>query len=213
MENSEQLRPAEGADEREALAALRRRDSRGLETLARLHEVRAVRLAYAILADRAAAEDVASTSFVKVFDHVHQYDERRPFSPWFDRIVVNEARKALRRRRFEIRLGASRRESALIDESSAIDHAIANEQQRVVLSAIRTLPDLERVAVALRYYLEMNEREMCEALGWPAGTVKRRLFNARRRLRDRLAVLVDNESTHRKEELECLSQIRESTTS
>jgi RNA polymerase sigma factor (sigma-70 family) len=168
-----------GADEARAIAALRRKDASGLEELVRLHELRALRLAYAVLGERAAAEDVVSDAFVRTFEKIHQFDADRPFAPWFNRIVVNGARKALRRRRLEFRLHLPTNSTQLADDTSMADHAIAMDEQRAVIAAIRMLPDAERLVVALRYYLELNEREMSEMLGWPAGTVKRRLYNAR----------------------------------
>jgi RNA polymerase sigma factor (sigma-70 family) len=182
-----------GADEARAIAALRRKDPAGLEELVRLHQVRALRLAYAVLEERAAAEDVVSDAFVRTFEKIHQYDVSRPFAPWFNRIVVNGARKALRRRRLEFRLHLPTNSTQLADDKSMAEHAVAIDEQRAVISAIRMLPDAERLVVALRYYLELNEREMSEMLGWPAGTVKRRLYNARAHLRDRLAGLLGQE--------------------
>jgi len=211
--------PAGDPGEADALAALRRKDARGLETLVRMHQLRAVRLAYAVLGERSAAEDVVSDAFVTVYDKIHQYDSGRPFTPWFNRIVVNGARKALRRRRLELRVHAPTDREALVDEASMADRAIATDEQRTVLAAIRMLPDSERLAVALRYYLDMNEREMSEALGWPAGTVKRRLYNARAHLRDRLTSLLGqpdvfpSRAAIELEGAECLPAIRESTTS
>jgi RNA polymerase sigma factor (sigma-70 family) len=205
--------PRNETDEARAIAALLRKDASGLEALVRLHQARAVRLAYAVIGDRAAAEDVVSDAFVKVFDKIHQYDARRPFRPWFDRIVVNGARKALRRRRLERRTQALGDPKALVDDASLADRAIASDQQRAVIDAIRMLPEAERLVVALRYYLDMNEREMSETLGWPAGTVKRRLYNARAHLRDRLTpVLRGDDESRNREEVECLPTTRKSTT-
>jgi len=205
--------------EQRAIAALRRKDVRGLEALVRLHQLRAVRLAYAVVGERSAAEDVVSDAFVKVYEKIHQYDGHRPFAPWFNRIVVNGAKKALRRHQLERRAQAPTDAPSLVDDASMADRAIASEEQETVLAAVRQLPEAERIVVALRYYLDMSEREMSETLGWPAGTVKRRLYNARTHLRDRLAPLIGRDDVSQAragvqlEGVECLPPIRESTTS
>ena len=82
--------------EQEAITTLRGGDILGLETLVRLYQLPATRTAYAITADRHAAEDVVADAFLRVYDRIAQLDLSRPFSPWFYRIVVNGALKAVR---------------------------------------------------------------------------------------------------------------------
>jgi RNA polymerase sigma-70 factor, ECF subfamily len=77
--------------EREAVAALQRGDVAGLGTLVRLHQVRALRTAYAITGDQTSAEDAVADAFVLVYEHIAQFDPARPFAPWFYRIVANRA--------------------------------------------------------------------------------------------------------------------------
>src|SRR5437763_12870512 len=83
--------------EQEAISALQRGDIKGLETLVGLYQLRGVRTAYAITGDRQVAEDVVADAFLSVYDHIEQFDERRPFAPWFYRIVANGALKAVRK--------------------------------------------------------------------------------------------------------------------
>ena len=76
-----------------AISRLKQGDLNGLETLVSRYQVRAVRAAYLILYDRSLAEDVVQTAFVKAAQRIHQFDDGRPFGPWFSRIVVNDALK------------------------------------------------------------------------------------------------------------------------
>ncbi|MDQ6771648.1 MAG: sigma-70 family RNA polymerase sigma factor [Candidatus Dormibacteraeota bacterium] len=73
------------------MAALQRGDIAGLTDLVRLHQLKALRTAYGILGDRAAAEDLVSESFLKVYDRIGSYDAGRPFEPWYYRLLVNAA--------------------------------------------------------------------------------------------------------------------------
>ncbi len=70
-------------DESRAIARLKRSDIAGLETLVRAYQLRAARTAYLIVRDRALAEDIVQSAFVRVFEHIDQFDARRPFGPWF----------------------------------------------------------------------------------------------------------------------------------
>ncbi len=77
--------------EAEAIAALRNGDGQGLETLVRLHQLRATRIAFGITWQREAAEDAVAEAFAEVYQRIGQLDPEWPFSPWFTRVVVNEA--------------------------------------------------------------------------------------------------------------------------
>ncbi len=83
-------------EDRIAISRLKQGDLTGLESLVNCYQVRAVHAAYLILYDRARAEDVVRTAFVKVVERAHQFDDGRPFAPWFFRIVANDALKAAR---------------------------------------------------------------------------------------------------------------------
>lgn len=98
-------------DERAAITQLKQSDISGLETLVRQHYFQAVRTAYLITHNVAQAEDVVQTAFLRVYERVQQFDSLRPFAPWFSRIVVNDAIKAVTRQ--------SSREVGLADEIQA----------------------------------------------------------------------------------------------
>src|SRR5205085_10233603 len=91
--------------EDEAIALLKSGDISGLERLVRLYQVQAVRAAYGIVQDRAAAEDIVQSAFLTAFERIGQFDANRPFGPWFLRSVVNLAIKTAHRRQRLVALG------------------------------------------------------------------------------------------------------------
>jgi len=190
-----------------AVTALRRGDSTGLEIIARRFQVTSVRLAFGILGDRESAEEVVADCLVTAFQRINQFDARRPFAPWFYRIVINAAKKSRRRRSIE-----SRARPQLSTTEASVDaaaEALAADERREVFDAVQALPTDERVAVVLHYYVDASIREMVDLLGWPSGTVKRRLYNARRRLRSRLAGRLGLELDE-KEDAPCFAPVTES---
>ena len=172
-------------EERSALVLLRQGDIAGLEALVRLHQVRALRTAYTITGDRQSAEDVVADAFLTVYDRIDQLDERRPFAPWFYRIVVNASIKLQRRdARSAFTDGDLEWLDRKVDQSPGPeDQAALRELRYLLLAAIYSLPPKQRAAMVLRYYLDMDEATMAETLGCPVGTVKWRLHSARQRLR------------------------------
>jgi RNA polymerase sigma-70 factor (ECF subfamily) len=168
----------------EAVRALQQGNQDALETLIQRHELRALRLAYHITRDPESAKDVVADSFLAVVEQISRSDPDRPFEPWFFRIVTNRAISATRwasRRQRLLALIAPRSEPP---DPEAV--AIRNETQRVLAQVIQSLPPKERAALALRYYLDLDERGIAAMLGWPIGTVKTRLHRGRARLRQRL---------------------------
>jgi RNA polymerase sigma-70 factor (ECF subfamily) len=131
---------------------------------------------------------VVADAFVSVYLHRDQLDPDRPFKPWLMRIVTNQALSVARRdaRAARVLSLLGRRPVSAPDP---VEQAELGDLRRQVVAAVRALTPDQRVAIALRYFEDMDERSMVELLGWPAGTVKTRLHRARAALRVRLAEL------------------------
>lgn len=173
-------------DEREAVMRLRAGDIRGLSTLVSLHQKRAVQSAYLVTSDPAVAEDIVQAAFVHAYERIHQFDDARPFGPWFMRMVVNNAIKAAQRRKREVSLEAG--EPSLGELLSDGNPGPATQMEEAdfrlaVRRALGYLAPRQRAAIVMRYFLEMTEDEIAAAMHSPPGTVKSRLHRARERLR------------------------------
>jgi RNA polymerase sigma-70 factor (ECF subfamily) len=183
-------------EEQEAIARLKRGDIGGMEALVHKYQVQAVRTAYLITRDRALAEDIVQTAFLRAYERIGQFDAGRPFGPWFLRSVVNDAVKAAARRKRQVSLKASPEgeetslADLLTDPAPGPDDLVeAAEIRRIVWNALGKLPPAQRAAIVLRYYLDLSGAEMADELACPPGTVKWRLHAARKRLRTLLRPL------------------------
>jgi RNA polymerase sigma-70 factor (ECF subfamily) len=176
-------------DDQSAISRLKQGDLKGLETLVEHYQVQAVHAAYLILYDRSLAEDVVQTSFVKVAERIHQFDEARPFAPWFFRIVVNDALKLAKNRERNLSLDeqldapTAQLASWLTASDPQPEQSLEKKEARqVILKAIQSLPPGQRATIVMRYYLEMSERELSAKLGRPLSTIKWWLRDGRKRL-------------------------------
>jgi RNA polymerase sigma-70 factor, ECF subfamily len=176
-------------EEAEALELIRRGDVHGLATVVALYQDMAVRVAYGITGDRAASEDVVADSFLAAYDSIDRFDTSRQFRPWFLRIVVNRALDQTRRsNRLVSTLPWSKSVADLVDPAPSPEAlALSSDDRERVYSEIMALPARQRAVIILRYYADLDERAISVVLGTPLGTVKWRLFAARRRLRRTLA--------------------------
>jgi len=172
-----------------AISRLKQGDWNSLEPLVNRYQARAVQAAYLILYDRSLAEDVAQTAFVKVVEYIHQYDERRPFAPWFFRIVINDALKAAQKQKRNLSLqeldeSAAHLAQWLLDPAPSPESALEEKQVRQhILQAIQSLPPEQRAVIVMRYYLDMSEAELSTKMERPLSSIKWWLRDARKRLR------------------------------
>lgn len=175
-------------NESDAIRLLKQGDINGLEWLVTSHQTKAIRIAYLITRDIPLAEDIVQDAFIHVYQIIGQFDDRRPFAPWFMRSVVNsalkKARKQARHVPFDTKVDG--RELKNLSESrsnSPEDQAETSDFQRRIWVAMGKLSPRQRAAIVQRYFLEMSEKEMADELKSPSGTVKWLLNAARSRLR------------------------------
>lgn len=172
----------------EAVQRLKHGDIGGLETLFARHQLRAVRTAFLILQDEAAAQDVVQETFLRIYQRIRHFDEDQPFEPYLLKSVVHAALNAARRSTRTVPLDGELAEiEALLDGADAPEVQIeASQLGQQILCALNKLSPRQRAVIVERYYLEMSEQEMAASLQAAPGTVKWLLNAARARLRDLL---------------------------
>ena len=158
----------------------------GLEVLVQRYQNEATRIAQVITRDRALAEDVVQSAFVRVYERIEQFDPDRPFAPWFFRIVSNDAIKAARWSGREV--SADDRSCALVEDPalSPEEIVIILEQVDSISDALQRLSPAQRSVIVYRYYLGLNDREIAQRLRGAPGTIRVHLHGARKRLRQLL---------------------------
>jgi RNA polymerase sigma-70 factor, ECF subfamily len=174
--------------DQEAVAKLLAHDIAGLETLVRRYHTQAMQTAYLIVGDWALAEDVAQSAFVNAYERIGRFDNTRPFAPWFLRTVVNIALKVSAGRR-ELSLDEQRESSGLdipATEPGILQVLEAAETREEILTALHKLSPDQRAAIVMKYYLDLSDLDAAARLNVPAGTIRRRLHDARKRLRQLL---------------------------
>jgi RNA polymerase sigma-70 factor (ECF subfamily) len=182
-------RPLEPFDESLAVERARGGDHGAYGELVTRYQALAGRTAYVITGSAADADDVVQEAFVKAYYALGRFRAGAPFRPWLLRIVANEARNR--------RVAAGRRPTVGLDAVgdrasgetalSPEDAALAADLRRGLVAAIGQLREEDRLVLAYRYFLDLSESEMADALGIARGTVKSRLSRALGRLRGEYA--------------------------
>jgi RNA polymerase sigma-70 factor (sigma-E family) len=131
------------------------------------HAVGLIRLAYLMLGDRPSAEDAVQDAFCGLYRHWDRLADPDRALAYVRTAVLNGCRSALRRRTLVRRLNTYQPPGA-----SAEATALGNEERHEVLQAVRRLPDRQREALVLRFYLDLPEREIARIMGLRPGSVR-----------------------------------------
>jgi RNA polymerase sigma-70 factor (sigma-E family) len=135
--------------------------------LYRGHELALVRMALLLVGDRPTAEDVVQDAFVGLYRAAHRLSDPDKMLAYVRVSVVNRCRSVHRARRTMF----GRRGQHEPEVWSAEAAALAREDSRLTLQAVARLPRRSREVLALRYYLDMTDREIATVLHISRGTV------------------------------------------
>lgn len=138
------------------------------------------RLAAVLLGDRIEAEDATHEAIVRAQRSWLSLRNRAAAEAWLDRIVVNECRDRLRRRRVTRTVLAP---NSTHPDRTVPTSGIGTEERAALQDALARLTPDHRVVVVLRYLLDLPIDAIAERIGAPAGTVKSRLHHAISELR------------------------------
>ena len=179
-------RPLETTGEAELVERARRGDHGAYGELVARYQALAGRVAYVITGSAADAEDATQDAFVKAYYALDRFRAGAPFRPWLLRIVANEAknRRAAAGRRPTVELDAAADRASGETALSPEDAAVASDTRAALVAALGRLREEDRIVLAYRYFFDLSEADMAEALGVARGTVKSRLSRAMRRLRE-----------------------------
>jgi RNA polymerase sigma-70 factor (ECF subfamily) len=150
----------------------------------------AYRVALGVLRNTAEAEDVAQEAMLRAYRSFHRLRNRDRFRGWLVRtawrLSLDRLRAAGRR---------ERRERVAMEgflEASVENRGASNDFERQVASALDELPEKLRIVMLLAAIEGYNTREVAILLGLPEGTVKSRMFLARKQMAEKLRWIVKN---------------------
>jgi RNA polymerase sigma-70 factor (sigma-E family) len=142
---------------------------------------RLVRTAYAVSGDRGLAEDAVQTAFAKAYRSWRRISRMEAPEAYLRRMAINEvlSNRRLARHRHEV----SRERLPEHSDVGGMETTPAHDEMWRALAA---LPPRQRAVLVLRYYEDLSEQQIAEALGCRPGTVKSQASAALASLRSRL---------------------------
>jgi RNA polymerase sigma-70 factor (ECF subfamily) len=174
VEQPEELIERISQGDRDALVHLYEQNRRSLLSYLRV-----------MTADNGLAEEILQDTLYAVWTGAGRFQRRSSGRTWLFGIARRRARDLLRKR------SVSTVDLAVVEvvpsrDPDPDDLVLASENAEALTSAIGELAPLHREALILTFVHGLSYQEIAEVLGVPVGTVKSRLFAAKRALRARL---------------------------
>jgi RNA polymerase sigma factor (sigma-70 family) len=146
--------------------------------------------AYSLLGDFYLAEDVAQEAFLDTYRQLPNLHNPEVFSSWFRRVVFKHCDCITRSKHVETESINVAPEAMKANSTGTSQFANDHEAQEEVREAIRSLLEAERIVTTLFYINGYSQKEIGEFLGVPVTTVKKRLYNSRKKLKERMVDMV-----------------------
>ncbi len=155
---------SQAGEEPPALAAGQDR-SAAITALYREHALGLIRLAHVMLGDKTAAEDVVQEAFCGLYRRWGHLKEPDKAVTYLRSSVLNGCRSLQRRTRRESR-------APVWTAPASADPTLTSEERKLLVDAMRHLPERQREALVLRFYLDMSDAQIAAAMGISQGTVR-----------------------------------------
>lgn len=172
-------------DVQQVLAAARGGDEQSRERLLELTRPPALSWARGLVADSATAEDVTQEALLEVWNTLASLREPEAYFAWVRLLVRKHADRHRRKLRTVVGLDLL---GDLPDVAAGpADSAIRADRERLVRRMLALAPDADRRLLDLRYVAGWPDADLAELFGISSGAVRKRLFDARQRLKPHLA--------------------------
>ena len=179
-----------GTEDTDLVARCREGNDEAWKELVDRFGPRVYAIAYHFTMKREDAEELSQEIFLKVFENLHRYDGGFPLVAWILSVSRNLCIDRYRRRKREksFRFVSDEAVTSLLkSEDDPATMALKKERTKLLFSALSEIPEDLAEILVLRDLNGLAYEEIGKALDLPDGTVKSRLFLARKQLRERLS--------------------------
>jgi RNA polymerase sigma-70 factor, ECF subfamily len=176
-------------------------DERAFSELVKRYDSRLLNFVYRTVGDRERGQDLVQETFVRVYRHLHRFDQTKKFSTWIYTIAGNLAKNELRNRSrnplvlfqtIKKNWDADHRPLEWEDHSYKPDDLFRKRHlKEMVERAVSNLPEHHRIVFVLRELEGKTYEEIADITGCNLGTVKSRLNRARNNFARIVAPMVD----------------------
>lgn len=173
----------DGLEEKECVIRMQKGDKQAFSVIYNQYKERIFKTACLISGNQADGEDIMQETFVKILLHCEELKKPEAFKYWAFKILNrtawsmrNKQKKEIPTEEFECQF--MQKESKHLPFLSLIK----KEKSDTIWKVIQRLPYKQKVVVVLYYYNELSVGQIADVMGCNVGTVKSRLYTARKKL-------------------------------
>ena len=142
-------------------------------------------------------EDLEQEIYIKTYKNLEKYKEQNKFTQWICAIAANICRDYLRSAKFK-NSNLTTHDDDILNNSATnktpeIEYS-AKERQKIILKEINALPKKLKQAIILYEFEDYSYEKIAQKLKIPEGTVKSRINNARKILKEKLSFLIKEDN-------------------
>jgi len=182
------------SDEAQLVAEAQKGNQIAFAELAYRYRTAAYAAAYIRLRNHHDAEDVAQDALLTAYEKLSNLVDQRKFGAWLCAIAARKAtRRWTQKEKESQRLQVVAEQSMLQDEQEIWEALAEGELHKALRILIAELSQVNREAIELYYLQGYSVAEIAKFLDVPVGTIKRRLFDARQKLKTQLCEIYSSE--------------------
>jgi len=167
---------ASALSENEAIDLVKKGDKEAYQIVVKRYMKTAYFIALGFVHNGQDALDLSQDAFIKAFRKIKRFDSRRPFFPWFYKLLKNLCLDHIKK--------SSRMQEIPIENVQVAAEGRGDPELREILwKGIERLPMDQKEVIILRYFRQMSYREIAETIDKPIGTVMSSLYYAKKKLR------------------------------
>lgn len=159
-----------------------------LGELFEMYKNESFKYSYLITGDKYTSEDIVQETFITCYFHIKSLKNVEQFRSWFFKILTRIAWRYAKKQKKSVPVDNifEKLQNKNIDES--IEKYIINQQSQMLRTEIENLELKQRTVIILYYFNGLSVKEIANIIGCFEGTVKSRLYSARKKLKCSLLV-------------------------
>lgn len=185
-------------DEIKLVCSMKAGDRQAFDRLYEAYKDTLLRMACLVSGSMDDAEDIVQETFVKCYLNISSLRDPAGFRSWLYQILYRTAYACAKKKKREIPDEHAGLQEDDTNGMTSLDYVLQSETQRMVHTAVHSLQFKQRAVVVLFYYNDIPIREIARILGTTEGTVKSRLFTARKKLGESLKQLAEGGGEYEK---------------
>ena len=172
--------------ESDLVEGLQSKDFKIFEKIVNQYQSMVVNLCFKMTASHEDAEDLAQEVFIKIWDKADQFRGDSSLQTWIYRVAINISLNHNRKNKIKSLFQSIEATFNIGHHDNPQKKLEDSEKQNVVITAIKSLPENQQIALSLRTYKELSYEEISEVMNVSISSVESLIFRAKRNLKKKL---------------------------